>query len=199
MSIRLNKVTRDLNVGMTTLVDFLQKKGHVVENNPNTKISEEEYEMLVKEYSKDMTLKQEAERLVHERINRDRPKTDAPASVHPIATEHVPTPAPTPVPTPAPVEEEKPVAVKKEEEIYEPHPHIKTIGHIDLDQFKPKPKQTPEPVIEKPKPVEPKVVKEPVKVVVVEPVKPIVVEVPEPVKPVIVPEKPKEKAPEVKL
>jgi len=43
MSIRLNKVTRDLNVGMTTLVDFLQKKGHVVENNPNTKITEEEY------------------------------------------------------------------------------------------------------------------------------------------------------------
>jgi translation initiation factor IF-2 len=195
MSIRLNKVTRDLNVGMTTLVDFLQKKGHVVENNPNTKITEEEYEMLVKEYSKDMTLKQEAERLVHERINRDRPKTDAPASVHPIAPEHVPTPTPTP----APVEEVKPVVVKKEEEIYEPHPHIKTIGHIDLDQFKPKPKQTPEQVIEKPKPVEPKVVKEPIKPVVVEPVKPVVEEAPRPVKPVIVPEKPKEKAPEVKV
>lgn len=192
MSIRLNKVTRDLNVGMTTLVDFLQKKGHVVENNPNTKITEEEYEMLVKEYSKDMTLKQEAERLVHERINRDRPKTDAPATAAPAATTHTPTPAP--------VEEVKPVVVKKEEEIYEPHPHIKTIGHIDLDQFKPKPKQVAEPVLEKPKPVEPKVVKEPVKPVVVEPVKPVVEKVqPAPVKPVEVPEQPKENVPVAKV
>ncbi len=194
MSIRLNKVTRDLNVGMTTLVDFLQKKGHVVENNPNTKITEEEYEMLVKEYSKDMTLKQEAERLVHERINRDRPQTAAPVSVHPSAPEHTPTPTPAP----APVEVVKPVAVKKEEEIYEPHPHIKTVGHIDLDQFKPKAKQV-ETVIEKPKPMEPKVVKEQVKPVVLEPVKPVVAEAPIPVKPVVVPEKPKEKVPEVKV
>jgi len=195
MSIRLNKVTRDLNVGMTTLVDFLQKKGHVVENNPNTKITEEEYEMLVKEYSKDMTLKQEAERLVHERINRDRPQSATHVSVQ--------TPPPAPTPAPAPVEEVKPVAAKKEEEIYEPHPHIKTVGHIDLDQFKPKVKQT-ETVIEKPKPVEPKVVKEPVKPIVTEPVKPIVaepvnpvvVETPAPVQPVV-PEKPKVKPPVV--
>jgi len=192
MSIRLNKVTRDLNVGMTTLVDFLQKKGHVVENNPNTKITEEEYEMLVKEYSKDMTLKQEAERLVHERINRDRPKTDVPVASQPV------TPVHTPVPEPAPVEEVKPVSVKKEEEIYEPHPHIKTIGHIDLDQFKPKAKQAPEPVLEKPKPVETKFVKEPVKIVVEEPIKPVVEKVQIPVKPVEVPEKPKEKVSVVK-
>ena len=182
MSIRLNKVTRDLNVGMTTLVEFLQKKGHVVENNPNTKITEEEFEMLVKEFSKDMTLKQEAERLVHERINRDRPKTDGMTSVPHVAPSHTPTPTPAP----APVEEVKPVAPKKEEEeIYEPHPHIKTVGRIDLDQFKPKPKQVPEQVIEKPKPVEPKVIKEPAKPVVAEPVKPVVEVVPEPVQPVV--------------
>jgi len=190
MSIRLNKVTRDLNVGMTTLVDFLQKKGHVVENNPNTKITEEEYEILVKEYSKDMTLKQESERLVHERINRDRPQAGASASVHPSAPEHTPTPVP------APVEEANPVVVKKEEEIYEPHPHIKTIGHIDLDQFKPKGKQVSEPIIQKPKHIEPKVVKEPVKPVVEKKVKPAVEEAPVSVKPVV-PEKPKEKAPVV--
>ena len=39
MSIRLNKVTRDLNVGITTVVEFLQKKGYAIEANPNTKIS----------------------------------------------------------------------------------------------------------------------------------------------------------------
>ena len=42
MTIRLNKVTRDLNVGITTVVDFLKKKGNKVEANPNTKITEEQ-------------------------------------------------------------------------------------------------------------------------------------------------------------
>ena len=49
MTIRLNKVTRDLNVGIATVVEFLQKKGYTVEANPNTKISEEQYAILVKE------------------------------------------------------------------------------------------------------------------------------------------------------
>ena len=57
MTIRLNKVTRDLNVGITTVVDFLQKKGYVIEANPNTKITDEQYAALVKEFSKDKNLK----------------------------------------------------------------------------------------------------------------------------------------------
>ena len=57
MTIRLNKVTRDLNVGITTVVDFLQKKGYVIEANPNTKITDEQYAALVKEFSKDKDLK----------------------------------------------------------------------------------------------------------------------------------------------
>lgn len=53
MAIRLNKVTRDLNVGIATVVDFLQKKGYEVEANPNYKINDEQYAALVKEFSKD--------------------------------------------------------------------------------------------------------------------------------------------------
>ena len=53
MTIRLNKVTRDLNVGIATVVDFLQKKGYTIEANPNTKITDEQYAALVKEFSKD--------------------------------------------------------------------------------------------------------------------------------------------------
>ncbi len=45
MTIRLNKVTRDLNVGITTVVEFLQKKGFTVEANPNTKITDEQFEL----------------------------------------------------------------------------------------------------------------------------------------------------------
>ena len=40
-----------MNVGIATVVEFLQKKGHTVEANPNTKISEEQYAILVKELS----------------------------------------------------------------------------------------------------------------------------------------------------
>ena len=48
MTIRLNKVTRDLNVGIATVVEFLQKKGITVEANPTANITDEQYAMLVK-------------------------------------------------------------------------------------------------------------------------------------------------------
>lgn len=72
--IRLNKVTRDLNVGIATVVDFLQKKGYAIEANPNAKITEEQYAALVKEFSKDKDLKIESEKNFQERQNKDRNK-----------------------------------------------------------------------------------------------------------------------------
>ena len=74
MTIRLNKVTRDLNVGITTVVEFLQKKGHAIEASPNTKITEEQYALLVKEFSKDKNLRIESEKFIQERQNKDRNK-----------------------------------------------------------------------------------------------------------------------------
>ena len=74
MTIRLNKVTRDLNVGITTAVEFLQKKGFTVEPNPNTKITDEQYQMLVKEFSTDKDLKMKSERFSQERQSKDRNK-----------------------------------------------------------------------------------------------------------------------------
>lgn len=74
MSIRLIKVTRDLNVGITTVVDFLQKKGFAVESNPNTKISDEQYALLVKEFGKDKPVGEQRERFSTERIHRDKKK-----------------------------------------------------------------------------------------------------------------------------
>ena len=74
MTIRLNKVARDLNVGIQTAVDFLQKKGFSIESNPNTKISDEQYALLVKEFSTDKNLKIESERISQERHNKDKTK-----------------------------------------------------------------------------------------------------------------------------
>ena len=69
MTIRLNKVTRDLNVGITTVVEFLQKKGYTIEASPNAKITEEQYAVLVKEFSTDKNLKIESEKFSQEREN----------------------------------------------------------------------------------------------------------------------------------
>ena len=51
---RLSKVTKELNVGLQTCVDFLQKKGHTVENSLNAKINDEQYELLVMQFSQDV-------------------------------------------------------------------------------------------------------------------------------------------------
>ena len=74
MTIRLSKVTRDLNVGITTVVEFLQKKGYSIEASPNAKITEEQYAMLVKAFSTDKNLRIESERFIQERQNKDRTK-----------------------------------------------------------------------------------------------------------------------------
>ena len=46
MSVRLSKALKDLNVGLSTAVDFLVKKGHKIEPNPNEKIADDLYLLL---------------------------------------------------------------------------------------------------------------------------------------------------------
>ncbi len=126
MTIRLNKVTRDLNVGISTVVEFLQKKGHTIEANPNTKISEEQYAILVKEFSTDKNLRLESERFIQERQNKDRNKAS-------VAIEGY-------------QKTEKP----KSEEIKtvipdDVRPKFKPVGKIDLDSLNRKPEKQPAP------------------------------------------------------
>ena len=61
---RLSKIAKECNVGISTIVDFLHKKGFKIESNPNTKVSEEMYDLLKKEYRSDLTVKMESEKLV---------------------------------------------------------------------------------------------------------------------------------------
>ena len=83
MSVRLNKVVRDLNVGIDTIVGFLQKKGIEVDPNPNAKINDEQYDMLVKEFAPDKSLKKESDHISLERQTRPTPveKVAAPTPV----------------------------------------------------------------------------------------------------------------------
>ncbi len=60
---RLSKVAREFNVGIQTIVEFLHKKGFDVDSNPNTKISDDAYHLLEKEYKSDISLKKESEKI----------------------------------------------------------------------------------------------------------------------------------------
>ena len=127
MTIRLNKVTRDLNVGITTVVEFLQKKGYTIVASPNAKITEEQYAVLVKEFSTDKNLKIESEKFIQERQNKDRNKAS-------ISIDGF----------------EKP---KKEEVVKtvipeDVRPKFKQVGKIDLDSLnkRPAPKVAEQPV-----------------------------------------------------
>ena len=112
MSVRLNKVTKEFNIGLQTAVEFLQKKGFSeVEANPNYKISDEQFNLLQQEFSTDKSLRTEAKVLIQQRQgqSKERKKTA------PVVEEYV---------------EEKP-------RIQGP----KILGQIDLEGKKPQPKR----------------------------------------------------------
>lgn len=69
--IRLSKAARELNVGISTLVDFLAEKGIEVDARPNTKINSEAYQLLQNEYAPDMAKKQKSEELSQNKVVRE--------------------------------------------------------------------------------------------------------------------------------
>lgn len=58
--IRLSQAARKLNVGHHTILDYLAKKGHEVENNPNAKLTPDQFALLSKEFAASATEKMEA-------------------------------------------------------------------------------------------------------------------------------------------
>ena len=111
MSIRLNKVTKECNVGLQTAVEFLQKKGFSdVEANPNTKISDEQYQMLVAEFKKDKGLRDDAAVISRKRQHKEKKATIA-------------------------LPEEKPVEIKTATEA-KLGKGPKVVGRIDLDNLR---------------------------------------------------------------
>ena len=61
---RLSKVAKELNVGISTIVDYLNKKGKKIETSPNTKIESELYEMLLKAFPHDREKKNVSNNMV---------------------------------------------------------------------------------------------------------------------------------------
>ena len=145
MKIRLNKVQKELNIGLSTIVEFLQKKGFEIKEDPNAVVPEAGYEMLIQEFSADKKARKESDDFTKERLSKEKPAVEE----KPVVKEPV---------APAPVVEEP----KKPEPATTPKveaPVIKVTRRIDLDALnkKTQPKKE-EPKKEEPKKEEPVVV-----------------------------------------
>ena len=61
--IRLKKAATELNVGVSTLVEFLAKKGHQVESNPNTRLTAEQYDIVATAFQAERAVKEQADKI----------------------------------------------------------------------------------------------------------------------------------------
>ena len=155
---RLSKIAKDFNVGIQTLVEFLEKKGGdpTMEWKPMSQVPDHLYELLSKEFNKDKSVKQASERERLERLQtRDKIKEET-RQINAVnqgipQTRQKPAPKAEPAATPSSV-----AKTPTEEQLMQAA--MKIVGHIDLDdQKKPAEKKA------EPKPAEEKVeVKKPV-------------------------------------
>jgi translation initiation factor IF-2 len=173
-STNLLKAAKELNIGLNTAVEFLGKKGHIVEARPNTKLTDEMYDVLLKEFQGDKIVKEEAKQIVIGKIRRDdipvtNEKTE-PQRSKDFEQEEILIKNVNPFTPPA---VEKPKAEPQEPVAAEPKseegalPGVKVVGKINLDDLNSKTrpdKKIPEP--EKPvvTPAPAAKVEEPVKV-----------------------------------
>lgn len=157
---RLSKVAKELNVGLSNIVEFLAEKGHVIEKNPNAKIPGDLYALLLKQFSTEKAVKEESAKLAKPKKEETAAPAVPPAPA-PVAKKVEPEPEPEPEPVKpvkaepkeAPVAEKAPV---KEEEPEQPKAEevskVKVIGKIDLPVKGRKKKAEPEePKAEEPK------------------------------------------------
>ncbi len=60
---RLSKAAREFNIATSTIVDFLSKKGHHIDSNPNTKLSPDMYVLLLQEFQAEKQVKEESKKI----------------------------------------------------------------------------------------------------------------------------------------
>ena len=173
---RLSKVARDFNVGISTIVDFLHKKGFDIDTNPNNKISDDAFHLLEKEYKGDISLKKESE-LINLKSHRSSKETISLEDVQDSSHKHVDEDYEeeevmikghiSKKIDPVQSGEHKPIRHEHKEEVfttsYQEIDSPKVVGKIDLDNIGARKREAPEapPVPEvpneKPEPVLPKV------------------------------------------
>ncbi len=161
---KISKAAKDFNVSITTVVEFLQKKGITIDDNPNTRIDDDAYNLLMQEYKPDRDLKSKSDLISTERMKEKEKVKPAPApQPEEIKIEMPSAPGPkvvgkidlnpTPAPQPEPVKQPEP-----EKKVEAPKPAAEPV----------KVKEEPKPEVEAPKVETP--VAEPVKAVEEKPV-----------------------------
>ncbi|HQV38361.1 MAG: translation initiation factor IF-2 [Flavobacteriales bacterium] len=152
-SVRLSKVTRDFNLGVHTVVEFLAEKGHAVEESPNAKIPGDLYALLEKEFGQDKAEKEASKQVIQERQEREVVAlASVPEPVAPPESASAPPVADAQVAPAAPAEKKAAPKAKSTEPAAPAEPSAaasdvfrattlrvtgpKTIGKIDLDSGK---------------------------------------------------------------
>ena len=149
MGVRLNKVLTELNIGLQTAVDYLKKKnlGDITDATVNTKISDEQYNALVKEFKGDKDVKTQAGMMFPKKDKKAKPEHKSEPAVAQTKEEAKQTFTPlgkidlSTVGKPNKAQEEKPKAPAAVQP--KPKPEVKP-------EVKPEPK--PQPVAPKPEP-----------------------------------------------
>ncbi len=139
---RISKIASEFNVGYNTIVEFLKKKGFNEDFTPNTKVSDEMFELLAKEYNYDLSVKKESEKIGVDKGKKETLTLEGTESSSRSEDE----------------------ADEVERVVRAP----KIIGKIDINTGKPAPVAEPEPVKEPE--IEPVVEPEPEPVVAPEPI-----------------------------
>ncbi len=137
MSIRLSKAIKECNVGLQTAVDYLNKKGNNdVKADLNAKISDEQYELLLKEFKPDSVLKDAANQMLQqqkeEKERKEKEKAEAKARAKAEAD----------------AKAEAEAVAKAKAEAEKKQSAVKVVCHIDLNA--PKKKAEPKEVAEQP-------------------------------------------------
>lgn len=128
----LIKVATEFNIGLSTIVDYLQLKGFDIDNKPTAKVTDEMYNELLKEFQGSITEKEQAAQLQKTVVAPVKEKVLPKPEINLFGTPSAPPPAP-----PAP----KIKSEKESEEIFKAKldeadmPKLKVIGKIELENL----------------------------------------------------------------
>ncbi|UII33491.1 translation initiation factor IF-2 [Fulvivirga ulvae] len=161
-TMRLSQVARKLNVGRTTIIDFLADKGFEVDTSPNSKVTGEQFAMLSKEFAASASEKEEASGLTIGTKHNEHVVIDSESDTSKKSDDEenilIKNLSAGKNPETKAEKKEEPAEEKKPEKIEHEKPKlqgIKVVGKIDLDKKKEEPKKE-EPKKEEPKKEEPK-------------------------------------------
>ncbi len=155
--IRLNKLTRTFNIGLSDLVEFLNSKGANVEENPNAKVSEEYLPALKEHFKADLQLAQDANKVeikMKDILDKGSEKEAAPKEEEDYIPEQETIIKNTNLSGKA-AEAEKPSEPEKPAEPAKPEPQPAKPEPAKEEQAKPSEPEKPEPAMEEPAKPEP--------------------------------------------